>query len=160
MKNLEHKMCCQSRKRAFPASLLPTGHTIPWWGLVRRGITAQVCPQKGMAAPTLAALPALPLPSTVAVIHWLSGQLDSALGLNFLTSCLRRQGKVQPSLIPSFSSPTRVPKQPIDAIEIWASTSRNTSPFLDTTEDKEVPVMQKYARNVPVKVSTSSWSTA
>lgn len=44
-------------------------------------------------------------PATLALIHWFSGQLDSALGLNFLTSCLRRRGKVQPSLIPSLSSP-------------------------------------------------------
>lgn len=102
VKSLGYELCCQSRERAFPAYLLPTGYAGSELGLLRRGITTQMCPQKGSSPPQLHCWLS-PCPATLAQIHWFSEQLASALGLNFLTRCLRGQVKVQPSMIPSLS---------------------------------------------------------
>lgn len=163
MKTLGHELCCQSRKRAFPASLLLTGHMISQSGTWGEGASQPKCVPRKAAwqLPTMGALPALPLPCNLgsdSLVLWTAGLCPWPELFDQLPSKMGKSPAITDSL--TLLPHPRVPKQPVNAIARSGPHLPGAQvPFSTQQKTQKYQSMQKYARNVPGKVSMSSWST-
>ena len=129
------------------SSLVDTLHHTEW-GPVRTGVTPKCLPTNAAwQLPPWLHCRLSCCPATLALTHCLPRQLDSAHGLNLLTSCLKGRDR---SSHHRFPAPSPTPSsQATCHLKIWAWTSRSPSPFLNTTGGQKQQSTQKYTRNVP-----------